>query len=141
MNKTVKTIITVITFIIICVFIVLVLRSVRDKERREEDKLYSTLNTVVKDFYKDYYYNVILGDDDATRKLHAESYKQTGISYTLDELAKYKIGEEKSILDQFKNYKTNLPCDYKNTKIVIYPHEPYGSEDIRIESNIVCGFR
>ena len=141
MNKTVKTILTIITFVIICVLIVLVTKSLRDKQRREEDKLYNTLNTVVKDFYRDYYYNVVLGNDDGTRKLNAETYKVTGISYTLDEIAKYKIGEENTILDQFKNYKTNLPCDYKNTKVIIYPHEPFGSEDIRIESNIVCGFK
>ena len=141
MNKTVKAVLTIITFIIICVLIILVTKSLRDKQRREEDKLYSTLNTVVKEFYRDYYYSTVLGSDDNTRKINAETYKSSGISYTLDEIAKYKIGEENTILEQFKNYRTNLPCDYKNTKITIYPHEPYGSEDIRIESNIVCGFK
>lgn len=141
MNKTLKTVLMIITFIVICVFSVIVILSVKDKQRREEDKLYSSLNNVVKEFYKDYYYQVVLGDNDEDRKNNAESYKNSGITYTLDELAKYKINDEDSILSQFKNYRTNQPCDYKNTKITIYPHEPYGSEDIRVESNIVCGFK
>lgn len=141
MNKILKTILIITTFIIMCVFIFLVTTSVKNKQRREEDKLYNTLNSVVKDFYKDYYYPVVLGDDDSTRKLNAESYKSTGITITLKELSKYKVGEEDSILSQFKNYRTQMPCDYDNTKIVIYPQLPFGSEDIRIESNIVCGFK
>ena len=141
MNKVLKTILIVITLIVLSVFIFLVVTSVKNKQRREEDKLYSTLNTVVKDFYKDYYYQIVLGSDDGTRKLNAETYKTTGISLTLRELSKYKVGEEDSILSQFKNYRTSVPCDYDNTKIIIYPQAPYGSEDIKIESNIVCGFK
>ena len=78
MNKVLKTILIVITLIVLCVFIFLVVTSVKNKQRREEDKLYSTLNTVVKEFYRDYYYSTVLGSDDNTRKINAEILEDYG---------------------------------------------------------------
>ena len=107
------------------------------KKSRAEDRLYNELNTVVKDYYKDYYYNT-LGNNDEVRKINAEKFRYTGIKINLEDLSKYKSNNNE-ILDKFKNSQTNSNCDYNKTTIVIYPIDPYGKEDIRIDSNIVCG--
>ena len=140
MSDTVKKIILIIIIIALMAFAIVVTKSVKDKKMREENKLYSTLNQVATDFYKDYYYKVVLGSDDESRLHKAKYLKEVGINISLRELAKYKINDEDSILSQFKNYKTHDNCDYDKTRISIYPQEPYGESDIRIESNIVCGF-
>ena len=137
MNKNLKSIIYLIGIVLIVLFVIIVMTSVNNKKRREEDKLYSTFNQVIKDYYKDYYYKVVLNNNSS----NAEDIKTTGIKISLRDLAKYKGTDEDSILSQFKNYQNNQPCDYDNTKAIIYPVHPYGSEDIRIESTVVCGIK
>ncbi len=140
MSDTIKKIILIIIIIVLMLFTIMVTKSVKAKKMREENKLYTTLNQVATDFYKDYYYKIVLGSDEESRLHKAEYLKEVGINISLRELAKYKINDEDSILSQFKNYKTHENCDYDKTKISIYPQEPYGESDIRIETNIVCGF-
>lgn len=139
MNKQIKMLLTIIFGIVAITVAVVLIFVFKERQKKEENKLYSTMNTVVKDYYRDYYYVYILGDDDETRAKNASNYPN-GISLTLRELAKYKVNNEDSILSQFKNYRTGANCNYDKTKIVIYPVEPYGREDIRIDANIVCGF-
>ena len=38
------------------------------------------------------------------------------------------------------NSKTNQECDKTNSMVIIYPKEPYGKKDYRIDTNLVCGF-
>lgn len=127
----------VVVFTLISITLVIALKKIKQKE---ENILYNTLTTVTKDYYKEYFYKYILGDSEQERIDRAKGYKNTGITITLNELAKYKVGNEDSILSQFTNYRTGNPCDYNKTKITMYPVEPYGEDNIRIETNIVCGF-
>ena len=140
MSNNVKKIIGVVIIIFVLLSIVTCVILINNKKRKEEDKLYSTLNVVAKDYYKDYYYKIVLGNNEITRSTKAEQLKDTGIKLSLRDLAQYKINDEDSILSKFKNYQNGSDCDYDNTKVTIYPVYPYGSENVRIESNIVCGF-
>ena len=107
------------------------------RKQKEEDYLYNQLNRVVKEYYKDYYYNT-LGNNDDIRKTNAEKFKSVGIKISLNDLSKYK-SDNSEILNKFKNSQTNANCDYDKTIITIYPIDPYGNENIRVDSNIVCG--
>ena len=140
MNNKLKIVLMYASAVVLIVLFVILLIAFKNKKQKEENKLYNTMNTVVKEFYRDYYYPYILGDDNESRVEKTKSYKSSGITMSLNDLAKYKIGNEDSILSLFKNYRTGSNCNYDKTKITIYPVEPYGSEDIRIEANIVCGF-
>ena len=135
MNKKYISLIIGIILIILLISGIIIFNKI--KKSREEDKLYNQLNKVVKDYYKDYYYN-ILGDNEDIKKSNAEKFRYTGIKINLEDLSKYKSNNNE-ILDKFKNSQTNSNCDYNKTTIVIYPIDPYGKEDIRIDSNIVCG--
>lgn len=108
-------------------------------DEREEQKLYDQLNVLASNYYKDYYYN-LFGDNDTEIANRISQYKDTGITISLNDLAKYKIDDYSNILSSYKNYKTGSNCDYDNTKVTFYPYEPYGRNDFRIESTVVCGF-
>jgi len=136
MSKTIKMLLNVLFIVVAIIIAVVFIFFFKEKQKKEENKLYNSMNVVVKDYYKDYYYRNILNSDSNT----AKKYNKTGITLTLRELAKYKVNDEDSILSLFKNYRTGANCDYDKTKIVIYPIEPYGNEDIRIDATIVCGF-
>ena len=140
MNKNLKVFLMGLATIALVVLAVLLIIAFRNRKQKEENKLYNVMTGVVKDYYRDYYYPFILGDDEETRIDKAKSYKTSGITMSLNDLAKYRVGNEDSILSLFKNYRTGAPCNYDKTKITIYPIEPYGSEDIRVDANIVCGF-
>ena len=140
MNTKLKRLLTVIGIILVIIFIAIVITSVVNKKSREEKKLYDKLNTVVKEYYKDYYYTIVMGTSDSLRLYNAKNLSENGIKVTLRQIANSKGNDADSVLSQFKNYKTKNDCDYDNTKITIYPQEPYGNEDIKIEATIVCGF-
>ena len=141
MRSKTKSIIYLTIIVLVIGFLFIVVTQVRDKKRREENKLYNKLNDIVLTYYKDYYYKIVLGSDDSLRKSNAANLSKNGIKITLNQLANYKGDEKNTILDEFKNYKTNTPCDYDKTIIMIYPKEPYGDQDIRIESTIECGIK
>ena len=136
MNKKIKIVFMSVFTVFLLAVIITLLLAFKNKQRKEEDKLYNTMNIVVKDYYKDYYYPNVLDNNEET----AKRFKNSGITLSLSELAKYRVNNEDSILSQFKNYRTGANCNYDKTKIIIYPVEPYGSEDIRIEASIICGF-
>ncbi len=135
MNKIVKQVLLSLAAVLIIVFIIFVMSCVNKKKQSEENKLYNNLNMVTKEFYKDYYYPVVLYNNPEA----AAAYKDKGIKLTLNELANYKGNDRDSILSLFKNYKNGSNCDYNNTKVTIYPVDPYGKEDIRIDGTVVCG--
>lgn len=135
MNKRYIILSVIVLSIILLISGIILFNNIR--KNKEEDKLYNQLNSVVKDYYKDYYYNT-LGDNEDIRKSNAEKLKHVGIKITLYDLSNYKSNNE-DILSLFKNAQTKADCDYNKTTITIYPIEPYGREDIKIDSNLVCG--
>ena len=140
MNVKLKRLLTIIGAILIIIFIAIVITSVVSKKSREEKKLYDKLDTIVKEYYKDYYYQVVMGSSESLRLYNAKNLSETGIKVTLRQIANSKGNDANSVLSQFKNYKTKNDCDYDNTKITIYPQDPFGNEDMKYESTIVCGF-
>ena len=59
---------------------------------------------------------------------------------SLDNLARYKKDESEEIIKKFVNSKTNHEWDKTNSMVIIYPKEPYGKKNYRIDTNLVCGF-
>ena len=69
-----------------------------------------------------------------------KKYGSIGIKVNLDNLSRYSGDGVAERVGQFKNDKTNEDCDKENTKVTIYPKEPYGKSDYTIEAVLVCGF-
>lgn len=90
-------------------------------------------------FYEDLYYEQI-GKNDEERAKFLKNYTDLGIKINLDGLSRYKTEENKEKLEAFVNPKTNEECNKQNSKVVIYPKDPFGKKDYRIEVILECGF-
>ena len=125
--------------LLVIILIVSLLIIFGNKPKNESQKLSNELNQLGVSFYEDFYYNQI-GKTDEEKKAFLEKYTDIGIKVSLDNLARSKKDESEEILKKFVNSKTKTECDNTNSMVTIYPREPYGKKDYRIDANLVCGF-
>lgn len=109
------------------------------RSKSESQKLSNELKQLGISFYEDFYYKQI-GKTDEEKKAFLEKYTDIGIKVSLDNLARHKKDETETILKKFVNSKTNTECDRNSSMVIIYPKEPYGKKDYRIDTDLVCGF-
>ena len=64
---------------------------------------------------------------------------QKCIKIDLENLARTSENKDE-LLNKFVNKKTGDKCNVTNTKITIYPKDPFGQKDYNVETNIDCGF-
>ena len=105
----------------------------------QEKLLKDYLKEMGTDFYENLYYQQV-GKDDEERKKFLNNFKDLGIKVSLDSLSRYKSSENKEKIDAFVNKSKNQDCDKNNTKVIIYPTDPYGQKDYRMELQLECGF-
>ena len=133
-----KTII-ITTICLIVIILAIILGILFLNKDNQEQKLIDRLTEMGTEFYEDFYYKQI-GQTDKERQEFLEKYKDIGIKVNLDSLSRYKKEDSEKILEEFVNSKTEEACDKTNSMVVIYPKEPYGNEDYRIDAILVCGF-
>ena len=104
----------------------------------KEKLLNKNLEEMGRDFYENLYYTEV-GKNDEERANFLKEFKDLGLKISLDGLSRYKTEENKEKIDNFVNPKTKEACDKENSKVTIYPQEPYGKTDYKIEVNLVCG--
>lgn len=126
----------VVVGIIIIVAIILVFSLGKHNQERELNKSMKNLGV---DFYENFYYKQV-GKSDEDRAKFVGKYEKLGIKVSLDNLARFKVKETEQILKEFVNEKTGRPCDKQNSRVIIYPKEPYGQKDYKIEVSLVCDF-
>ncbi|MCI8466725.1 MAG: hypothetical protein HFI08_00810 [Bacilli bacterium] len=124
----------IIIIIAIILLIVLLLQN-----NNEEATLKKYMKEMGVSFYEDLYYEQI-GKNDEERAKFLKNYTDLGIKINLDGLSRYKTEENKEKLDAFVNSKTKEECHKQNSKVIIYPQEPFGKKDYRMEIILECGF-
>ena len=92
-----------------------------------------------REFYEDFYYEQVGTSSDERTNLLSK-FTDIGIKVDLDNLGRYKNGEFKEKISEFKNTKTDEKCNKTNTKVIIYPKSPYGKTDYTIKAELDCGF-
>ena len=106
--------------------------------RSNKSALNKELENIGRNFYENYYYDQA-GKDDNERKAFLAQFTTAGIKVDLDNLARASKDKDE-ILNKFVNKKTGEKCNEINTKVVIYPIEPYNKTDYKIDVAIDCGF-
>jgi len=102
----------------------------------------ANLEELGREFYEDLYYPSTKNGDERARAEFLAGFKDQGLKFNIDNLSRYEYEEEETQkkLDSFKNDGTGEECDKKESKVIIYPEEPYGAKDYRVEIVLVCGF-
>ena len=122
----------------VCAVIVIALGFVifGNSSKRMQAKLEKELQALGKDFYENFYYDLVVKDNG----LEAISkFKTVGVKINLDNISRYKE-ENADIVKDFINPKTKEECDKLTTRAVIYPKAPYGKTDNEVKVELVCGF-
>ena len=116
--------------------------SIVGKENSNKEQLEKDLETMGRDFYEEFYYEQIATSQEGGAGEFLAKFSSLGIKIDLINLEQYpsKNLENKSMVDGFKNSKTDEECNSTETRATIYPQEPYGKGDYRIETSLVCGF-
>lgn len=137
-KKTIKAIGIIIFGILVIVGVILLLIRLSSSSI-SENNLKKKLENEGKKFYEKFYFNneelKSLGEDEIKNFLKA--YKDKGLKISLYTLSTYDR-EDDSFINQFVNPKTKKPCDQNETKVIIYPKEPFDSKSYKIEVELSC---
>lgn len=106
-----------------------------------QKKLEKRLETVGRDFYENMYYDHIVSNkSDEEVKEFFSKFTEIGIKVDLDNLNRYDTEKYPNLIDEFVHNKSKDACHPINTKVIIYPSEPFNKTDYTIESELDCGF-
>lgn len=109
------------------------------QNNNEEATLKKYMKEMGTAFYEELYYEQI-GTNDEERAKFLKGFTELGIKINLDGLSRYKTEENKEKIEAFINSKTKEECHKQNSKVIIYPEEPFGKKDYRMEIVLECGF-
>ena len=118
-----------IVIIALCVILFVVFRPKNGETRINNDTFQDELEKIGADFYENYYYSNLSEEE----KVKLSNYTDNGIRIDITNLVVI-IPIDDSIQNQLRKDK----CDFDQTKIVIYPKEPYGKQDYSIELELSC---
>lgn len=110
----------------VIVVIIVIVSLVPDKKAKYEDYM----KTMGKDFYENFYYKQLNGGKADTTSFLSK-YSAIGIKVNLDNLGRYTNSND----DMIKELKD---CDGEKTRAVIYPQDPYGKTDYKLEVELDC---
>lgn len=127
-NNSNKNLLIIIVIVVALIIIGLSINSYKEK-KSSPTTISQNLETVGQDFYENYYYSDM---DDEQKTLLAE-FKDQGIVINITNLETIT-----SLNENLKNNLIKKECDFDETKIVIYPEEPYGKKDYNLKIELSC---
>lgn len=140
MNKKIKQLIEIVGIIVAIILVALIIYFLLVTKPASEKELKGYLNDMGKDFYTTFYYKQISnGKSDEEIQNYLSKFKDIGIKVSLTGLSEYNAGGNDAIIEKFKN-ESNEECNRTNTKVIIYPKEPYTKTDYVLETVLDCNF-
>lgn len=141
-NKKNLSILIIILLIIIGSIILLVnlLSNDKKKEPNHQEQLEVLFETMIKEYYEEFYYNQI-GSTQDKKEEFLKKYKTSGIKINLDSLSRYNSSVNEERIKAFVNKETNEKCNLENSIGIIYPMEPYKKDSHTISVKLDCGFK
>ena len=127
-----------ILFFIVIILIFLTSNKLNENNKTEKDRLTNYLQAKATSFYEGAYYDTIksLNDDVAT---FLGNFTEEGISMSIQVLLENNVLTEDEVKENLINKVNNKKCDYENTKVVIYPQEPYKNNSYQVRTQLDCG--
>lgn len=131
-------VICVVLALIIAIVLLIIFNPFLNENEKIKKQLEARLEELGRDYYENYFYDQF-GKDEQSKKEFVKGYAQHGIKIDLENLARRYTKESSNIIAEFKNA-SGEACDTKNSKVSIYPKEPYTNKDYEIEVSLECGF-
>lgn len=122
-------VVALVIIIILCILLFVAFRTKNHESKIDDNTLQDKLEKIGSDFYENYYYSNLSDEE----KAKLSNYKDNGIRIDITNL-NVIISIDEDIQNQLKKDK----CDFNQTKIAIYPKEPYSKQDYSIELELSC---
>lgn len=136
--KAVRILIIVGLFIFVASIIIISIPISRKLTIKNSKKyLGETIVKMGKTWYEEVYYTSVVETHGIENGIKKHEYQ--GINISLDTL-RIGVKDNEKLFKEFKNPITKDPCNPYETKITIYPEEPYDINSYRIEYTLSCGF-
>ena len=113
--------------LVVLLVIVIVLLMSLDGKEEPTISLEDSLSNFGGKFYTDYYYQRTKDKNDLKK------HKDNGLNLTITNL-EVLMPLDKETKKMFDDKK----CDYDNSKLIIYPKEPYGKNDYIVKVELTC---
>lgn len=140
MKKNKKIVVQILVIVISLVLVGLIIYMVLKPKTYGEKYLKNELSNMGEKFYTTFYYEQISKDKNfAQVKSYLSKYKDIGIKVSLTSLSQYNSNSNDETIAKFKNEKGEQ-CNWDNTKVIIYPKDPYTKTDYTIETILDCNF-
>lgn len=124
-----KKILLVTTGVIAILIVIIIFINIYKEKSVSPTTISQNLETIGQDFYENHYYSDM---DDEQKKLLTE-FKDQGIVIDLTNLEVIT-----TLNEELKNNLIKNECNFDETKIVIYPKEPYGKKDYNLKIELSC---
>ena len=120
----------------IAVIVTIVILALNNKSNEKE--LNAKLEELSASFYEGFYYDAMVKNYGINQ---VAQYANVGIKVSLDNLIRSSgLDKDEELTNFFVNSKTGKACDKNNTKVIIYPQDPYEKKDYKLEIVLKCGF-
>lgn len=103
-----------------------------NQKSKKEKKIEKELEKLGKSFYEDYYYDAVVSQNE---REFLSKFSNIGIKVNLDNLSRYN---DDGVKEKIKELNNEIECNNKDTKVIIYPKEPYGKKDYLIDVELSC---
>ena len=121
-KKNLIVIIGIVALAIVIVFSVVIFGKISKENKKENE-----MKNLGKSFYEEVYYKQLV-DSDIELKEFLSRYKENGIKFDLKTLVNYN-DENKEVFDK---------CNLDDSKVTIYPNEPYKQDSYKMELTLSC---
>lgn len=140
MKKNKKLVIQILIILISLILVALIINLVLQPKTYSKKYLTNELTEMGEKFYTTFYYDQIsTGKNYAEVKTYLAKYKDIGIKVSLTDLSQYNSTENDEKIEKFKN-ENGEQCNWENTKVIIYPKDPYTKTDYTTEAILDCNF-
>lgn len=125
--------------VLIVIVLIFVLFNNKEEKLSNKDKVQKYLEDKVSNYFEESYYDQM---DSLTGDIKSflSNFKKEGITVSVEVMIQQRIISETEAEKELVNKDTKEKCDYNQTRVIIYPEEPYKKDSYKLETKLYCGF-
>ena len=126
-----------ISFVICIVILLVIIIFMLFKNFGENLTLEQRLERISKEFYSEHYYKEVSKTyNEKDKTTYLKQLESIGVKLSLDDLRRYRYSNID--INKELEYFNTATCDLLNTIVIIYPEDPYGETNYKIDIKLDC---
>lgn len=125
--------------ILVIVLLIVFLGGNKNKKLTQEEEMKEYLETKVKNFYENNYYDQ-MSQLSGDIKSFLVNFENDGIPMSVNVLLEQRALKQSEVDEKLVNKETKEKCNLDETKVILYPQEPFSKTSYKLETIVSCGF-